>query len=52
MRKQSAPRLFLVTTPAPNPADPPELTDEDLRKAFEQVPFDLDALEDEETEDA
>jgi hypothetical protein len=48
MRRQSTPRPFLVTDSDPKPIDLSEFTDEDLRNAFEQVPFDLDALEDEE----
>lgn len=52
MRKQRLPRPFLVASNDPNPSDSSEFTDDDLRNAFEQIPFDLDSLTDEDSEDA
>lgn len=49
MQKSAAqPRLFSDVNPSTEPTDSHEFTEEYLQNAFEQVPFDLDSLLEEE----
>jgi hypothetical protein len=53
MRKTTPQSHLFLVPQAETESDPPEITDEDLARAFEQVAFDLDGLlDDEDLEDA